>query len=106
LIANIATDARIDAPRVAGPRAFGLRVCRATLGAGLPASAIVVADPDRAPTVGGLAVIRNESGYRLVTVTIDRTGATKGYSLAPDLEINLDELDPADIFAVISAVFP
>ncbi len=106
LIANVATDARIDAPRQAGPRAFGLRVCRATLGAGLPASAIVVADPDRAPTVGGLAVIRNESGYRLVTVTFDRTGATKGYSLAPDLEINLDELDPADVFAVISAVFP
>ncbi|MDH7973932.1 XRE family transcriptional regulator [Sphingomonas sp. AR_OL41] len=106
LIANIATDARIDAPRLAGPRAFGLRVCRATLGAGLPASAIVVADPDRAPTVGGLAVIRNDDGYRLVTVTFDRTGATKGYSLAPDLEINLDELDPADIFAVISAVFP
>ncbi|MEG3144388.1 XRE family transcriptional regulator [Sphingomonas sp. RT2P30] len=106
LIADVATDTRIDAPRPAGPRAFGLRVCRATLGAGLPANAIVVADPDRAPTVGGLAVVRNESGYRLVTVTIDRTGATKGYSLAPDLEINLDELNPADVFAVISAVFP
>lgn len=106
LIANVATDSVIDAPRLAGPGAFGLRVCRATLGAGLPASAIVVADPDRAPTVGGLAVIRTDDGYRIVTVTFDRTGATKGYSLAPDLEINLDELDPADVFAVISAVFP
>ncbi|CAN5540796.1 hypothetical protein BH10PSE14_BH10PSE14_13630 [soil metagenome] len=106
LIANIATDSLVEAPRLVGPRAFGLRVCRATLGAGLPAGAIVVADPDRAPTAGGLAAIRNEHGYRLVTVTFDRTGATKGYSVAPDLEINIDDLDPADVFAVVSAIFP
>jgi hypothetical protein len=106
LIADIATDTLVEAPRLAGPRAFGLRVCRATLGAGLPAGAIVVADPDRAPTAGGLAVIRSEHGYRLVTVTFDRTGATKGYSVAPDLEIDIDDLAPTDVFAVVSAIFP
>lgn len=106
LIADTITDAVVEAPRLAGPRAFGLRVCRATLGAGLPAGAIVVADPDRAPTAGGLAAIRSEGGFRLVTVTYDRAGVTKGYSVTPDLEINIDDLDPADVLAVISATFP
>ncbi|RZM32041.1 MAG: XRE family transcriptional regulator, partial [Sphingomonas sp.] len=39
-----------------GPRAFGLRVGRPTLGGGLPGNAIVIVDPDRYPVAGGLAV--------------------------------------------------
>lgn len=104
-IAATPTDAEIEAPQRAGPRAFGLRVCRATLGAGLPASATVVADPDRAPVAGGLAAIRSADGFRLVSVTFDRMGVTKGYSVVPDIEINIDDLDPADVAAVIAAVF-
>ena len=96
----------IEAPARAGPRAFALRVCRATLGAGLPANAVVVADPDRLPVVGSIAALRTGDAYRLVTVTFDRSGATFGYSVTPDMEINLDALDPADIAAVIAAVFP
>lgn len=105
LIGFTATDDRVEAPSRAGPRAFALRVCRATLGAGLPANAVVIADPDRLPTVGGLAAIRTGDAYRLVTVTFDRNGATTGYSVTPDMEINLDALDPADVAAVIGAVF-
>ena len=40
-----------------------------------------------------------------MTVTFDRNGATTGYSVTPDMEINLDALDPADVAAVIGAVF-
>lgn len=106
LIDFTATEAMVEAPSRAGPRAFALRVCRATLGAGLPANAVVVADPDRLPAVGGIAAIRTGEAYRLVTVTFDRNGVTIGYSVAPDMEINLDELDPASVAGVIGAVFP
>ncbi len=106
LIGDAATDAVVEAPARAGPRAFGVRVCRATLGPGLPANAIVIVDPDRVPVVGGVAAIRTGEGYRLVTVTFDRNGTTMGYSVSPDVEVNIDELDPADVASVISAVFP
>ena len=43
LIGFTETETMIEAPARAGPRAFALRVCRATLGAGLPANAVVVA---------------------------------------------------------------
>ncbi|MEG8031328.1 helix-turn-helix transcriptional regulator [Sphingomonas aurantiaca] len=106
LIAGTSVDAAIDAPGLAGPRAFGLRVCRATLGAGLPASATVVVDPDRPPVVGGLAAIRVDDGYRLLTVACDRSGATMGYSVTPDIAVALDDLDPAQVHAIIAAIFP
>jgi hypothetical protein len=106
LIAATATGELVEAPVFAGPKAFALAVCRATLGAGLPAAAIVVVDPDRAPVAGGLAAIRSAEGYRLVTVTYDRSGVTKGYSVLPDLEINIDDLERDCVSAVISAIFP
>ncbi|WP_404367629.1 helix-turn-helix domain-containing protein [Sphingomonas sp. MMS24-J45] len=106
LIDFTASDEMVEAPTRAGPRAFALRVCRATLGAGLPAAAVVVVDPDRPAVAGGLAAIRVGKAYRLVTVTFDRNGATTGYSVSPDMEINLDTLDPADVAGVIGAIFP
>lgn len=106
VIAFTPTADVVDAPHRAGARAFALRVCRATLGAGLPASAIVIADPDHRVTAGALAAVRSAEGYRIVSVTFDRTGATKGYSIAPDLELDLDALDPSDVIAIIAAVFP
>lgn len=105
LIAAVPTGVQVPAPFQAGPNAFSLRVCRATLGVGLPANAIVIVDPDRAPTAGSLAAIRSPDGYRLVSVTFDRAGATKGYSVTPELEVDIDALDPADVHAVIAAVF-
>ncbi len=106
LIALTPTNTSIPSPVTAGPRAFALRIFRATLGAGLPANSIVVVDPDRSPVAGSLAAIRTEEGYRLVTVTFDRSGATKGYSVTPDLEFDIDELDSADVHAVVCALFP
>ncbi len=106
LIAPEPNGTVVDAPSGAGPRAFALRVCRATLGAGLPPNAVVIVDPDRPATLGSLAAIRSRDGYRLVTVTLDRSGTTMGYSVLPDLAINMDELEPADVAAVIGAIFP
>ncbi|MGF7155029.1 helix-turn-helix domain-containing protein [Novosphingobium gossypii] len=104
-IARTATDATIEAPRGAGSRAYGLRLGRPTLGAGLPGRATLVVDPDRYPATGGLAVIRDDQGLRVLSVTADRHGRMLGYSESPDLEIALDTLDPADVAAVLSAVF-
>lgn len=106
LIAVTKPDSTIASSVSAGPRAYALRVCRATLGAGLPSGAVVVVDPDRFPVAGSLAAIRSDHGHRLVTVTFDRTGATKGYSVMPDMEIALDDLDRADVHAVVAAIFP
>jgi hypothetical protein len=51
------------------------------LGAGLPPNAVVIVDPDRA-------------------------GTTMGYRVAPEMAVNIDELDAADVAADIGAVFP
>ncbi|MEP9359753.1 helix-turn-helix transcriptional regulator [Sphingomonas sp. KR3-1] len=105
LIAHQPTGEQVEAPHVAGPRAFGLKVCRATLGGGLPAQATVVADPDRPPVPGGLAALREGEDWRLLSVASSRDGRMIGYSVNPDLEIALDDCDPAALAAIISAVF-
>lgn len=105
LIAFTPTGAVVEAPRNAGPRAYGLRLGRPTLGAGLPGRATLVVDPDRYPATGGLAVIREDGGLRVLSVIADRQGRMLGYSESPDLEIALDTRDPADVAAVLSAVF-
>jgi hypothetical protein len=40
-----------------------------------------------------------------VTVTFDRWGASKGYSVAPDLEVDLDVCAPTDVVAITAALF-
>jgi hypothetical protein len=64
-----------------------------------------VVDPDRYPATGGLAVVREEGGLRVLSVTADRHGRMLGYSENPDLEVAIDTLAPADVAAVLSAVF-
>ncbi|MBQ1497566.1 MAG: helix-turn-helix transcriptional regulator [Sphingomonas sp.] len=105
LIGHQPTGKTVEAPHIAGPRAFGLKVCRATLGGGLPAQAIVVADPDRLPVPGGLAALREEEGWRLLSVASGRDGRMIGYSINPDMEVSLDDCDPARLAAIVSAVF-
>ncbi|WP_114955037.1 helix-turn-helix domain-containing protein [Sphingosinicella terrae] len=105
LIAPQETGHLVEAPRAAGPRAFGLRICRPSLGLGLPGSAVVVADPDVFPASGGLALLREQDNYRLVAITFDRNGAMIGHSVNPDMEIAVDAVDPSDVAAVLSAVF-
>jgi hypothetical protein len=105
LISPAATGDVAEAPRRAGPRAFALRTFRQTLGPGLPAGAVLIADPDRFPSAGDLALIREGEAWRLVFVTVDREGAMKGCSRNPEKEIALDAIDPAEIAAVIGASF-
>lgn len=105
LIARTATGESIEAPRNAGPHAYGLRVCRPSLGPGLPGRATVIVDPGRFPSAGGLAVVREQGGLRLVSITFSREGRMIGYSAHPDREIAIDEHDPADIATVIAAIY-
>lgn len=105
LIGHQPTGETVEAPHIAGPRAFGLKVCRATLGGGLPAQATVVADPDRLPLPGGLAALREGESWRLLSVASDRDGRMIGYSVNPDMEVPLDDCDPSSLAAIVSAVF-
>lgn len=105
LIARTPTGEQVEAPRNAGPRSYGLRVGRPTLGSGLPGRSILVVDPDRFPSAGGLAVIREEEGLRLLSITFDRQGRMLGYSEHPDREIAIDDMDPENLATVLSAQF-
>lgn len=105
LIAGTPTDRTIEAPFAAGARAFALRVCRATLGAGLPAQATVIVDPDQFPVPGGLAALQEGLGWRLLSVGSDRDGRMVGYSINPELALMLDEHDPSRLARVIAAIY-
>lgn len=105
LVARVATGEQVEAPRNAGPHAYGLRICRPTLGSGLPGRSIVVVDPDRFPSAGGLAVIREKEGLRLLSITFDRQGRMLGYSEHPDREIAIDDVGPENVATVLSAQF-
>lgn len=106
LIAHQPTGDTIELPNAAGARAFALRVCRATLGGGLPAQAIVIIDPDRHPAPGGLAALQESDGWRLLSVGADRDGRMIGYSSNPALEIVLDEHDPGALASIVAALMP
>jgi hypothetical protein len=104
LVARQSLEYMVEAPQCAGPNAYGLRVCRSTLGLGLPATATVIVDPDRFPSAGGLAVIEEDDGLRLLAVTFDRHGRMMGYSESPNREIAIDGYDPARVATVIGAI--
>jgi transcriptional regulator with XRE-family HTH domain len=104
LVDRVPIGRTVEAPRHAQPNSYGLRVCRATLGPALPAHAIVVVDPDRFPSSGGLAVVREAGGLRLLVVTFDRQGRMIGYSVNPDREIDLDTLDAADVGTIVAVL--
>ncbi|WP_404337368.1 helix-turn-helix domain-containing protein [Sphingomonas sp. MMS12-HWE2-04] len=105
LVSDTPTGETVEPPSAAGPHAFALRVCRATLGAGLPAKATVIVDPDRFPAPGGLAALREEAGWRLLSVGSARDGRMIGYSCNPELEFLLDDVDPSRVAAVTAALF-
>lgn len=105
LIAPTELGLRVESPRSAGPRAFGLRIFRPTLGAGLPGNAVVIVDPDLFPSAGGLAALRVGDNFRVLAITFDGDGAMIGRSVNPALELPLDSIDPADVMAIVSASF-
>ncbi|QHL89731.1 XRE family transcriptional regulator [Sphingomonas changnyeongensis] len=102
----IVPGALVEAPRHAGPRAFGLRACRPSLGAGLPGHGVLIVDPDAYPFGAGLAVLREDDGYRLLQTSYDLAGAMRGHSLNPPLDLALDGTDPARLAAVLAVIFP
>lgn len=105
LIALTPTGTRVEAMAETGPRAYGVRIGRATLGPGMPGQATVVVDPDRFAQAGGLALVRDGEGHRLLAVSVGRDGLLTGHSVNPPREIALDALPPADVAAVVAAVF-
>jgi len=93
----------IMAPAGSGPNAYALRMCRASLGAAIPANAILIVDPDRSPLQGGIAVLRVENGLRVLTVTTNRDGQLYGHSSNPEKELLLDAIAPSEL-AMVTAI--
>ena len=87
----------VHAPDGSGPNAYALRMCRASLGAAIPAQAILIVDPDRTPLSGGLAILREKEGLRVLAVTTDREGRLCGHSSNPEKDIALDTVAPSDL---------
>lgn len=104
LIAPLDTGEQIEVNHAAGPRTYALRICRPTLGPGMPGRAIAIVDPDRFPSAGSLAVVREPKGLRLLAVMADRQGQMIGFSEHPNYEVALDALNPQDVATVLSAM--
>lgn len=96
---------KIAPPPDSGPNAFALRMCRASLGPLLPGHAVLIVDPDRCPVQGGIAVLREENGLRVLAVTTDRDGRLYGTSSNPEKEIALDTALPGELAMVTAVLF-
>lgn len=88
-----------------GPNGYALRLGRASVGAAIPAGAVLIVDPDRTPLQGGLAVLREDRGLRVLIVTTDRDGRLMGHSLNPEKDIALDALAPDRLARVTAILF-
>lgn len=105
LIEPFASPQRVAPPPGAGPDAYALRMCRASLGPAIPGHAVLIVDPGRTPVQGGLAVLREEGGLRVLAVTTDRDGRLYGVSGNPEKDIPLDAVPPADLAMVTAVLF-
>lgn len=106
LIAHSRGGATVIAPGPCGPGAFALRTGRPVLGPAFPAGTILVVDPDRPPSVGGVAVILEDEGFRVVALSTDRTGARIGYTVTPPAEYDVEGLDYGRLLGVTLAQLP
>lgn len=93
-------------PPDSGPGAYALRMCRASLGAAIPGSAVLIVDPDRAPVQGGLAVLKDGEGLRVLALSTGQDGRLIGHSSNPEKAIPLDAVSPADLAMVTAVLFP
>ena len=93
----------IAPPPGIGAQCYALRMCRASLGVAIPANAVLIVDPDRYPLQGGLAVLREEKGLRVLGVTTDSEGHLYGHSSNPKKDIALDAV-PASGLAMVVAI--
>lgn len=105
LVFDQETGERIPPPPGCGAQVIALRLCRATLGAGLPGQAILFIDPDRYPVAGGLAAVREPGGFRILAVAAGMDGTLVGHSQSPQRALPLNELTQAEVHAVVAARF-
>lgn len=105
LIVDQETGERVQLPPGCGAQVFALRLCRATLGAGLPGQAILFVDPDRYPVAGGLAAVREPGGFRILAVAAEMDGTLIGHSQFPQRSLQLNELTQDQAHAVVAARF-
>ncbi len=105
LILDQETGERVQVPPGCGAHVIALRLCRATLGAGLPGQAILFIDPDRYPIGGGLAAVREPGGFRILAVATGMDGTLTGHSLFPQKSINISALNQDTAHAVVAARF-
>lgn len=96
----------VAAPPGSGQNAYALRMCRASLGAAIPGSAVLIVDPARVPMTGGLAVLREGEGLRVLALSSDKQGRLIGHSSNPAKEIPLDTVPTADLATVTAVLFP
>ncbi len=105
LVIDQETGERVPPPPACGPHVFALRLCRATLGAGLPGQAILFIDPDRYPVAGGLAAVREPGGFRILAVAAGMDGMLVGHSQFPQRSLQLNDLTQDQVHAVVAARF-
>ncbi len=105
LVLDQETGERIPPPPGCGVQVIALRLCRATLGAGLPGQAILFIDPDRYPVAGGLAAVREPGGFRILAVAAGMDGTLVGHSQSPPRALPLNELTQDEVHAVVAARF-
>lgn len=105
LVLDQETGERIPPPPGCGAQVIALRLCRATLGAGLPGQAILFIDPDRYPVAGGLAAVREQGGFRILAVAAGMDGTLIGHSQLPQRALPLNELTQNEVHAVVAARF-
>ena len=96
----------IAPPPGTGEDAYALRMCRASLGPAIPGGAVLIVDPARYTPPGGLAVLREEGGLRVLALVTDREGRLFGYSSNPEHEIPLDPVSASDLAMVTAVLFP
>lgn len=106
LIEPFPNPQHVAAPPGSGARSYALRICRASLGAAIPGNAVLIVDPDRAPVQGGLAVLKEGEGLRVLALSTDRGGRLIGHSSNPEKEIVLDAVAPGDLAMVTAVLFP
>lgn len=96
----------VASPPGSGPHVYALRMCRASLGAAIPGNAVLIVDPDRPPVQGGIAVLKESEGLRVLALSTDRGGKLIGHSINPEREIVLDTVAPGNLAMVTAVLFP
>lgn len=106
LIEPFPNPQHVAPPPGSGANCYALRMCRASLGATIPGNAVLIVDPDRVPVQGGLAVLREGQGLRVLALSTDKDGRLIGHSSNPEKEIMLDGVSPAELATVTAVLFP